>query len=264
MTSLKLARVSVQLGGRVVLDTVDLAVEPGEIVGIIGPNGAGKSTLLKSALGLVPYTGAIELNDQDRAALDVTQSARLVAYVPQDHEIAWPMTVEGLVGLGRHPYRAPFAATSREDRHAVENALREMDVTDLRHRQTSELSGGEKARALIARALAQQTPLLLADEPTAGLDPAHQLRLLRLLRSKAQSGQAIVLTIHELHVAARWCDRLVLLDRGRLVAEGAPRSVLTPKLLAEVYGCEAYLADDASGLIVVPTRLVADDGPSQS
>lgn len=264
MTSLKLSHVSVELDGRVVLDAVDLAVEPGEIVGIIGPNGAGKSTLIKSALGLVPYTGTIALDGQDRAALGVTQSARLVAYVPQDHEIAWPMSVEGLVGLGRHPYRAPFTATSREDRDAIENALREMDVADLRRRQTSELSGGEKARAMIARALAQQTPVLLADEPTAGLDPAHQLRLLRLLRSKAHSGQAIVLTIHELHVAARWCDRLVLLNQGRLVAEGAPRSVLTPKLLAEVYGCEAFLADDVSGLIVVPTHLVGHDGPPRN
>jgi iron complex transport system ATP-binding protein len=161
--------------------------------------------------------------------------------------------VETLVGLGRLPHRAAPAA----DRAAVDAALAAMDLCPFRARPATELSGGERARALIARALAQEAPLLLADEPTAGLDPAHQIALMARFRRLAREGRGVVTALHDLALAARWCDRLLLLQAGRLVADGPPEAVLTPERLASVYGVTAHLGRDADGPVVVPTGLAA-------
>jgi len=210
---------------------------------------------MRAAVGLQPADGAIALGDAALAALAGRERALRGAYLPQDRIIAWPITVAALVALGRIPHRGGEAA----DRAAVTRAVAAMDLEGLRDRPATELSGGERARALIARALAQDAPLLLADEPTAGLDPAHALSLMHRFRALAAAGRGLVISLHDLGLAARWCDRLVLLDAGRVAAEGRPAEVLTPQRLAGVYGITAFAGRDADGPILLPTGLAGLD-----
>lgn len=251
MTLLALDGVTVRRGNRVVLDGVSARVEAGELVGLLGPNGAGKTTLLRVALGLQPAKGGIALGGAPLSALAPRDRALRAAYVPQDRAVAWPMRVAALVALGRMPHRASPAA----DRAAVDAALDAMDLQALRDRPATALSGGELARALIARALAQEAPLLLADEPNAGLDPAHALATMARFRAIARAGRGVLLSSQDLGLAARWCDRLILLDAGRMVADGPPAAVLTPGALAQVYGVRAHFAADAAGPLIMPTGL---------
>lgn len=258
MTLLGLKNVSAELGRRKVLNEVTLDVAAGEFVGLIGPNGAGKSTLLRAALGLVPATGEITIAGQAAETLTAPEKARRVAYLPQDHEIAWAISVERLIMLGRMPYRTGgFGQPDAADRAAVEAAMRRMDVDGFRERRTTALSGGEKVRVLIARTLAQGAPLLLADEPTAALDPAHQISLMRTFAGLVAEGGGVVASLHDLGLAARWCSRLILMDRGAIVAEGRPADVLTPERLARVYGIRAHIAQAEGGIILQPLDLVA-------
>lgn len=255
MSRLAVSNLSASLGGNPVLKDIAIIVSPGEFVGLIGPNGAGKSTLLRACLGLIPSSGEILLGGTDLRRMAPAELALHIAYVAQDRDIAWPITVEVLVDLGRQPHRGAFARSAIADHEAVEAALQRMDIGKLRSRRATDLSGGEKARVLIARALAQQADLLLADEPVAGLDPAHQIALMQVFRDLTRQGTSVVASMHDLGLAARWCDRLVLLESGRIVADGAPAELLTADLLRRVYGIEAYVADVAGGLIVQPTRL---------
>jgi iron complex transport system ATP-binding protein len=225
MSLLALEAVTVRRGPCPVVDGVSARIGEGELVGLIGPNGAGKTTLMRAALGLIRAEGAIALGGTPLAAqLAPRERALRAAYLPQDREIAWPVRVETLVGLGRTPHLPPGRAPGPADRAAVEAALDRMDLAGFRDRPATALSGGERARALIARALAQEAPLLVADEPAAGLDPAHQLQLMALLREMAAAGRGVVVSLHDLGLAARWCDRLLLMHQGRLVAEGPPGS----------------------------------------
>lgn len=246
MTLLRLSDVRLERRGRPVLDRVSLVVRPGEIVGLLGPNGCGKTTLLRAALGLHPATGAIELGGVPLGQMTPRERARHAAYVPQEHEIAWPISVAALVALGRLPHRASAA----EDAAAVEAALELMELRALAARPATELSGGERARALVARALAQGAPLVLADEPTAGLDPAHALALMATLRRLVGNGRGALVSLHDLGLAARWCNRVVLAGGGRIIAQGAPLDVLTPRRIAEIYGVEVFVAGDAGGPIL--------------
>jgi iron complex transport system ATP-binding protein len=258
---LAVRNLSVTLGKRAVLHEIDLSVEAGECVGLIGPNGAGKSTLLKAVLDQVPGGGDIRLGDADGRTVSARERARIVSYLPQEREVHWPVRVEALVGLGRAFAQGPVAAASDRDQALIEAAMARMDVTGLRHRRATELSGGERARVLIARALAQDTPLLLADEPTAGLDPAHQIALMATFSGLAREGRSVVACLHEISLAARWSDRIVVLDKGRIVADGPPATVLTDELMRTVYGVEIHRADGAEGLIVLPMAL-SKAGPS--
>jgi iron complex transport system ATP-binding protein len=241
---LSLEGLAVHRRGAAVLSGIDLALGAGEVVGLIGPNGAGKTTLMRAALGLVPFEGRSSL-----AALPPRAKARAAAFLPQAREIAWPVPVEALVMLGRLPHLGPAAAPGPKDRAAVERALARMGLAALRRRRATELSGGEAARALIARVLAQETPLILADEPTAGLDPAAQIATMETFAALAAEGRGVLVALHDLGLAARHCTRLVVLDRGRLVAEGAPAEVLTPALLARVFGIRARLEPGPEGLL---------------
>ena len=254
-TLLSISGLSVRLGGKPVLNGIDLDVKAGEFVGLIGPNGAGKSTLLRAALGFLPHAGAILIDGVETAGMKVRARAGKVAYLAQDREIAWAVPVETVVALGRSPHRPGFAALSAADRAIVDEAMRRMDVAGFRGRIATELSGGEKARVLTARALAQDTPLLLADEPTAGLDPAHQIALMRCFAGLAAGGRSVVASLHDLGLAARWCSRLVLLDKGRIVADGPPSAVLTPETLRAVYGVEAFFGDAGGAPVVHPLDL---------
>ena len=263
MTLLSTKDLSASLGGAEVLKGISLDVRAGEFVGLIGPNGAGKSTLLRAILQLSPHSGSVRLGQEDAASLPAIERAARVAYLAQERDIAWAVPVRTLVSLGRMRHRSPFAPLSGADRAAVEDAMRRMDVAQFRRRRATELSGGELARALIARALAQDTPLLLADEPVAGLDPAHQISLMRTFQSLAAEGRSVVASLHDLGLAARWCSRLVLLDAGRIVADGPASAVLTPRHLRAVYRIDAHIADVDGHLLVHPLDLAEnlDDRP---
>ena len=250
MNVLSLSNLSVSLRGRNVIRDVSLSIGEGELVGLIGPNGAGKTTLMRAALGLLPFAGESSL-----AALAQAERARQVAWMPQAREIAWPVSVEDVVMLGRMPHmtgRRPSAV----DRERTEEALAWMELTGMRHRAATRLSGGEQARVLIARALAQDTPLLMADEPVAGLDPAHQIATMQTFATLAQSGKSTLVSLHDLSLAARHCTRIVMLGDGGLVADGTPAEVLTPERLAHVFHITAWYRDTEDGPIYQPLEVI--------
>ena len=226
-------------GRRPVLDGIDLALRPGEITVILGPNGAGKSTLIAALSGvLAPTRGEVWLDGGRLSELERRARARRIALLPQHTDIAWPITARSLVELGRIPHQGAFGL-SAADRGAVDRALLAAGVTELAERPVADLSGGERARVLIARALAGAADWLLADEPLTGLDPGHALDALALVRTEAARGAGVVLTLHDLDLAARTADRVVVLAQGRLQADGPPAAALTPALLHRVYGVTA-------------------------
>lgn len=252
MTLLSLKNFSVTRRKRQILRDITLTVEPGELVGIIGPNGAGKTTLMRAALGLIDATGHSSLTQ-----LSPSARGRAVAWMPQSREIAWPVDVQTLVMLGRIPHLGTGQRPSAADRAAVERALERMDLGAFRARTTTRLSGGEQARVLIARALAQETPLLMTDEPIAGLDPAHQIATMRSFAALAREGHSVLISLHDLGLAARHCTRLIVIDRGRIAADGPPQAVLTPALVRDTFGISAFLQTTREGLVFQPLEVIA-------
>lgn len=246
-------RLGVMRGPQRVLHDVSLAWQPGTLVGVLGPNGAGKSTLVRALLGLLPHSGDVAIDGVPRSTLSRAQIARRIAYLPQGQTLHWPVTVERLVALGRLPHLAPFSRLSPADRAAVTTAMARADVAHLSTRSATDLSGGERARVLLARALAVEAPALIADEPLASLDPAHQIEGMELLRAQADDGGLVVAVLHDLTLAARFCDRVLVLAGGAVAADGPPREVLTPALLAQVYGITAHTGDH--GLLVPLDRI---------
>jgi len=259
---LEINSLEVSLGKRKVLDRVSLTVGPGEFVGLIGPNGAGKSTLVKSIFELVRSSGVISLNGRDSRLLSEAERAKLASYLPQEREIHWPIKARDLVALGRSFLGNSFDARSETGQQAIEKAMRRMDVLEFQERRATDLSGGERARVLIARALAQEAPLLMADEPVAGLDPAHQIGLMQRFSNLASDGNAVLACLHEISLASQWCSRLIVLDAGRIVADGKPNEVLTDRLMRNVYGVEINRIGIGHGQVVIPTRLC--DEPDNS
>lgn len=251
MTLLKLEDFSVTLRNRDILRGINLTVTRGEMVGIIGPNGAGKTTLMRAALGLTVAQGHSSL-----AAMTSRERAHAVAWMPQSREIAWPVTVEKLVMLGRTPHLGAGQRPTDADRAAVQNAIERMDLTLLQDRTATRLSGGEQARVLVARALAQETPMLMADEPTAGLDPAHQIATMRTFAGLAAEGRSVLVSLHDLGLAARHCTRLVVIEKGWVAADGAPQDVLTPELVREIFGISAFLQNTSEGVVFQPLEVV--------
>ncbi len=248
--------ISVKLGGRRVLEGVGFDIEPGQVIGLLGPNGAGKSTLMRALTGQLPAEGAMRLGAHDLASISPAARARLIAHLPQQRIIGWRLTVRDLVTLGRLPWRAFGRRPDSGDEAAIARAMEMADVTPLADRIATELSGGEQARVLMARAIAQQTPLLIADEPASGLDPAHQITLMQSLNRLAENeGRTVLVSLHDLTLAARWCDRVMLLNKGRLAAFGTPETVLSEAHLAEIYGVKAHRARDEDGLIIAPVGL---------
>jgi iron complex transport system ATP-binding protein len=241
-------------GARAVLRGVTASLARGTVTGIVGPNGAGKTTLLRVALGLMPLTaGSVRVLDRPLAQWSREGLARSIAYLPQGSDAHWPVLARQLVSLGRLPHRAAFAALSAVDAMAVDAALERCDATQFAARRMDELSAGERARVLFARALATAAPVLLADEPAAYLDPAHQLRLMDLLREEAARGTAVAVTLHDLALASRHCDAIVVLHEGRAAAQGAPDVALSDDALARVFGIAAQRTAD--GAVVASRRL---------
>jgi iron complex transport system ATP-binding protein len=253
MVTVSLEAAEVKLGERTVVAGLSAELAAGSLIGVIGPNGAGKSTLVRALMGLVPLAGgAIRIDGAPVDTIAREDFARRIAYLPQGQELHWPLSVERLVALGRLPHLAPFSRMTEADAAAVENAMRRADILHLRHRNARELSGGERARALLARALAVEAKGLVADEPLASLDPGHQIDVMELLVGAARGGALVIAVLHDLTMAARHCDRLLLIDKGRLVADGPPAAVLTPPRLADTYGIDAHIRQVGESPLVVP------------
>jgi iron complex transport system ATP-binding protein len=245
----------VSLGGTEILRGVDLTVGEGEWVTVIGPNGAGKSTLLRAVGGRVAHRGSVSLLGTSSAALSRRARARIVAAVPQTPIVPPGMAVLDYVLLGRTPHISPLGRESAADLAVVSDVLERLELAAFAGRMLSTLSGGERQRAFLARALAQEAPVLLLDEPTSALDIGHQQDVLELVDELRRDRALTVLaTMHDLSVAGEYADRLVLMTRGRVVAAGPPREVLTERLLAEQYNARVRVVDGEHGPIVVPVR----------
>ncbi|WP_230532536.1 ABC transporter ATP-binding protein [Microvirga roseola] len=255
MTRLQTRSLSVDLGRRRVLTRLDLSLQPGRLTVIVGPNGAGKTTLIRALAGLVaPAEGSVTLDGRPVGQMRAAERARAIAYLPQGGEIAWPLAVSQVVGLGRLPHGEKPDALPAGGREAVASAIRETGLENFEDRPATELSGGERARVLLARALATQAPVLLADEPVAALDPRHQLVVLDVLRSHARAGGTVIAVMHDLTLAARYADDMVLLRQGLIEAHAPPHEVLTEAQLASSFGIRAHIARGESGLVVVADR----------
>ncbi|MCC2108547.1 MAG: ABC transporter ATP-binding protein [Hyphomicrobiales bacterium] len=255
-----IAAATMRIEGATILDRVDLVLTPGEIVGLIGPNGAGKSTLLKAIAGLSSLSeGTIRYDGARAKEIGAARLARRLAYLAQDGEVSWPLRVDHVVGLGRLPHRTPFAGESEEDRGAIERAMALAEVAQFRARTVQSLSGGERMRVLLARALAVESEILLADEPVAAVDPLHQLRVMDLLRQVAASGKCVVVVLHDLALAARFCNRLVVLAEGRKLLDGPPEA-LTDAIIARAYGVSTLRGEHLGQAFILPW---APLGPGQ-
>lgn len=267
-TAVRFTRLGVRFGPRVALHAVEFDVAAGEFVALAGPNGSGKTTLLRAILGLLtPDEGRVDLFGSPVANLSIRERARNVAWVPQDEALRDDVPLAQYVLYGRYPHHRPLDRETESDRALVERVLGEVGLADRAADGILSISGGERQRAILARALAQQTPLLLLDEPTSHLDIAHQLDLLsRVQRLSRTEGVTVIAALHDLNLAARFADRIVVLSRGRRVADGSPRNVLSEDLLARVWGVDAELAvDPRSGLpYLLPRRLISENRPFPS
>ena len=240
MAELSVQEIGVTLAGREVLQDVSLRVRPGELVAVLGPNGAGKTMLLRAILGLVKRSrGGVRAGGDDPARLPATERARRIAYLPQSRPLAWPVRVRDVVALGRFAHGASPGRLNGEDASAVERTLSACGLEALADRPCDSLSGGELSRTHVARALAAEASLLLADEPTEAQDPLHQHQVMSLIRSYADAGNGALVVLHEAALAARFADRLAWISSGRIVADGPPEETLTPERMAEVYGVHA-------------------------
>lgn len=243
-------------GGRPVLAGVDFAVAAGQCVGLIGPNGAGKSSLLSVLAGLLePAAGHVTLDGIPLATVPRQQRARRIGYLEQGAACHWPLSVERLVTLGRLPHASPWGGEGAADRAAIARAMDQCEVSHLADRTVTQLSGGERARVMLARALAGEPALLLADEPAAGLDPHHQLHVMERLAGLAAAGTGIAVVLHDLALAARYCSHLVLLDQaGRVAASGPPGQLLADQVMENVYGVELLRGERDGIPYVLPWR----------
>jgi iron complex transport system ATP-binding protein len=233
--------INVSLGARAIVERARVELRRGQFSILVGPNGAGKTTLIRALAGLIPADGEIRLDDKPLVLSDPRERARRIAYLPQGNVFHWPMPVEAVVALGRYPHGDPFAAPGQRDREAVSAALAATGTAGFSGRPVTSLSGGERARVALARALATQAPVLLADEPTVSLDARHQLVVMNVLRDAARNGAAVLAVLHDLSLAARFADHVLLMQNGRIVTQGNPQDVLTADRIAQVFGVSAQM-----------------------
>ena len=251
MSALTLTAVTVTRDRRPVLRDIHTVFAAGRLTAVIGPNGAGKSTLLEVAAGLrTPDTGRVELGGQSLAAIGRRMLAQRRAYLPQRAEVEWPISVERVVALGLTPALPSFGDLPAAMRPAIDEALAACDLLDLRDRPATSLSGGELARAMLARAIVGDPELLIVDEPTAGLDPRHAIDAARRLRARADAGRTVIMAIHDLDLAIRHADDVVAIKGGELLAAGPVSDVMSEDLLARLYDVRVRIARDADGAAI--------------
>lgn len=245
-----------------ILKGIDFHVDKGELVGLIGPNGAGKSSLLRLLTGIeAPDHGEVRLQEQAVAQISAQQRARWLGYLVQGAQAYWPFSVEKVVGLGRIPYQKWWQQASAEDQAKIEAAMTMTETLAYRNRIVTTLSGGEQTLVMLARIFATENQLILADEPVAALDPYHQLHVMEILRQHAQRDRAAVVVLHDLSLAARFCDRLYLLSHGKLECSGAVDQVLNHENIARVYGVDSHIECSEKGVSVTPLTRVSDHHP---
>ncbi|TPQ40054.1 ABC transporter [Bradyrhizobium guangdongense] len=245
--------VNVSLGGRAVLQNISLSLSSGHLVALVGPNGAGKTTLLRALAGLIPASGSIDIGGRALASLSLRERARRFAYLPQGHIVHWPLASRDIVALGRYPHGATDPGRlSPRDADAVARAMQAADVVQFADRRATELSGGERSRVALARVLATEAPAILADEPTSSLDPRHQLDVMQTLRKAANAGVLVIVVTHDLGLAARFADRVLVMSSGKLASQGKPAEALSEQVLADVFRITAYRAEHEREAVIVP------------
>jgi iron complex transport system ATP-binding protein len=246
--------ITVTRGTRRIVDNASLTLNAGEFTILAGPNGAGKTTLARAMAGVIAANGSVGYENVPLHDLAPRIRARAISYLPQGHEFHWPMRVDSIVALGREPHADPFSQTSIKDRIAIERAIEATAVGEFSARQITTLSGGERARVAIARALATEASVLIADEPTTSLDERHQLIVMDLLQRIAHQGTAVLAIIHDLALAMRFADRVIVMNEGRIVANDTPSLALTPARIAEIFGISVNRVETPDGPLLLPSR----------
>ncbi len=246
--------VDVRLGDALVVEHASLRLRAGELVVLVGPNGAGKTTLIRALAGLIPAQGRITLDGRPLETVPPRERARRIAYLPQGNTFHWPLPVAEIVRLGRTPHGDPFSRPTEADQAAVRRALIATGIEAFAGRAVTTLSGGERARVALARALATEAVVLLVDEPTVSLDPRHQLVVMGLLRDAARAGGAVLAVVHDLALAARFADRVLVMDRGRLIVDATPGEALSAERIADTFGVDAVIVDTGDGAIPIARR----------
>ena len=253
MTYLAAQNLDVALAGRRVLNGISLSLSSGHLVALVGPNGAGKTTLLRALAGLIPSDGTIQVGGEALSSLSLRERAKRFGYLPQGHMVHWPLPARDIVALGRYPHGATDPARlPPRDAEAVLRAMQAVDVMEFAERRVTELSGGERSRVALARVLAVEAPIILADEPTASLDPRHQIDVMKRLRAAADRSVLVIVVTHDLGLAARFADHVLVLADGRLAAQGAPEQALSEQVMANVFRISAYRAEYQREAVIVP------------
>ncbi len=250
MTDLIVDNLSVTAGDASLVQNASFALRPGELVVLLGPNGAGKTSLLRGAIGLTPVqNGKATLGENDTATLPPQTRARQLSYLPQARPLAWPIRVADVVALGRFAHGAALSKMNETDQAAVDAAIADCSLTHLVDRRTDTLSGGELARVHFARALAATTPMLIADEPIAALDPRHQFGIMDIIAAYVQRGNGALVVLHDIAIAARYATRLIWMQSGKIIADGTVKQTLTSERIADVYGIQARVTDETVQLL---------------
>ncbi len=255
MTGLQIENISFNISGADILKNISCDLKVGEVVGLIGPNGAGKSSLIRAILGLVKInSGNVKWGGKSLSFVDLKARSHKIAYLAQGAPVHWPLSVEHIVGLGRIPHLNPMQTLGSDDVLAIDEALMRTDCMHLKNRIVTTLSGGERARVLLARVLASKSPFILADEPVASLDPAHQLKVMDILKNHAKDKGGVMVVMHDLNLALRYCDRLILLDDGNLIDQGTPDVILSDENLSNIFEIKASRWSQNEENFIVPHK----------